>query len=806
MVKNFFKIAIRNLLKYKTYTFINIAGFAVGLASCIVILLYISYELSYDKFHDKAENIYRVTAKGKVANNEFNLAVIGPPVAKALLNDFSSIVNAVRLQGSQNMLIRTGDKNFVENNFIWADSSFFQFFTYKLLLGEPDKVLADPHTVVLTKSTALKYFGRIDVIGTILEFEDFTPYKITGVCADPPDNAHFKFDILASLESLDYDDRDIWLAHTFTTYVMLADGQNASDIEEKFPAFIEKYIGPQLQGAIGSSIEEFKNNGGLYEYKLQPLTDIHLHSKLEAELQPNGDISYVYIFSLIAFFILAIACINFMNLSTARSLTRAREIGIRKVLGSNIGQLIRQFLSESILLTAIAMIFAVVIAYLLLPFFNSIAGKDYPFTIFSHWYSIPLIFLSVLIVGTLAGIYPAIYLSSFQPVKVLKTSLTSTGKGSFLRKALVVFQFGVSIILIIGTIIVNSQLNFVQEKNLGWNKDHVLIINRAWAVENDEQAIRNELLNNPNISAYSSSWAVPGRVYNSFLVWNPETPRGTHHLFSGINVKKDYEKVFDLKVLKGRFFSDEFLSDSTAVVLNESAVKILNLGDDPVGKKITFPGNVPSEDFYLTVIGVVKDFHFESLHQKIRPLVISYLRGQPGFVSLKIAPQNVRATVDYISSVWSKFIPDKPFEYFFIDEDFARLYDNEIRTSKIFSSFSVLAIFIACLGLFGLATFTTIQKNKEIGIRKTLGASVATIVYLLSKEFSKWVLLANIIAWPVSFYFMRKWLESFEYRIEISPFSFIIAGAGALIIALSTVIYQALKAAYANPIKSLRQE
>ena len=805
MIKNFFKIAVRNLLKHKTYTLINIAGLAVGLASCIIIILFISYELSYDKFHDNSENIYRVNAKGKVANNEFNLAVVGPPVAKALLNDFPEVTNTVRIQGSQNMLIRTGNKNFVENNFIWADSSFFQFFSYQLILGDANKVLADPHTVVLTKSTALKYFGRIDVLGTILEFEDFTPYKITGICADPPDNAHFKFDILASLESLDYDDRDIWLAHSFTTYIMLSDGFNHQNLEAKFPKCIEKYIGPQLQSSIGSSLEEFRKNGGLYEYHLQPLTDIHLHSNLEAELQPNGDIAYVYIFSLIAFFILAIACINFMNLSTARSLTRAREIGIRKVLGSNFGQLIRQFLSESILLTAISMIIAIALAYLFMPFFNGIAAKQYPFTLFTHWYNILIIIFSVLIVGTLAGIYPAIYLSSFQPINVLKTSLTSVGKGSFLRKALVVFQFGVSIILIIGTVIVNSQLNFVQEKNLGWSKDHVLVINRAWAVENNEEAIRNELLKNPNINTYSSSWAVPGRINNSFLVWNPETPRGTHHLISGMNVKKDYEKVYDLKVLKGRFFSDEFLSDSTAVILNETAVKTLGLAD-PIGKKITFPGNVPNEDFYLTVIGVVKDFHFESLHQKIRPLVISYLRGQPGFVSLKIAPNNIKATVDYISSVWSKFIPDKPFEYFFIDEDFARLYDNEMRTSKIFTSFSVLAIFIACLGLFGLATFTTIQKNKEIGIRKTLGASVTAIVYLLSKEFSKWVLFANIIAWPIAFYFMKKWLEGFEYRIEISPFSFIAAGAGALIIALATVIYQALKAAYSNPIKSLRQE
>ncbi|MGD8780174.1 MAG: ABC transporter permease [Ignavibacteria bacterium] len=808
MLSNFFKIAFRNILRNKIYSFINIAGFAIGLASCIIIMIYVSYELSYDKFHDKADKIYRVTVNGKLGDNEFNMASTPPPMAQILLDNYPEVINTVRLQPSENMLIRTGNENnenFIENDFIWADSSFFDFFTYKLILGENNNVLAEPHTVVLTKSAALKYFGRLDVIGTILEFEDFTPYKITGVCEDPPDNAHFRFDILASLKSLDYDDADFWLGNPFNTYIMLAENSSATQLKEKLPELVNKYVGPQMQEAIGSTLEDFKNNGGYYRYGLQSLTDIHLNSNLQGEIETNGDILYIYIFSFIALFILAIACINFMNLSTARSMIRAKEVGVRKVLGSHVGQIIKQFLAESIIITTIAMLIAVGIAYLFLPYFNDIAGKEYSFLIFNEWYSIPAIFISILVVGFLAGIYPAVYLSSFQPVKVLKTSLTSVESGSSMRKVLVVFQFSVSIMLIIGTLVINDQLSYVQDKKLGWDKDHILVIKRAWAVENNEEVIKNELLSNPNILTFTSSWAIPGRIYNGYLVWNPETPRGTQHLISGMSVKYDFDKTYSVEVKEGRLFSKEFLSDSLAVVLNETAVSLLGY-KDPVGKRLTFPGANEDEDFHLNIIGVVKDFHFESLHHKINPLLITLERQWPGFISMKINPVNVQETVAYANEVWAKYISDKPFEYFFADEDFARLYENEERTGRIFSSFSVLAIIIACLGLFGLATFITNQRKKEIGIRKTLGASIYSIVYLLSKQFSIWVILANLIAWPVAYYFMGQWLNNFEYRIDVNLLSFLIAAVLVFLIALITVAYQSIRAAMANPVDSIKYE
>lgn len=806
MFGNYFKIALRNFLKYKTNTFINIAGFAIGLASCILILLYVRYELSYDRFHEKADDIYRISVRGTVGGNEFNQAVTAPPMGHALVNDYPEVINAVRLQRSENMLIRNKEIIFIENRFLWADSTFFEVFSYNLIFGDPETVLDAPHTIVLTEKLAKKYFGRVDVVGETMEFEDFTPYKITGVCEDPPLNAHFKFDMLASLNSLGYDKSPFWLNHAFHTYILLQPGSDPAQLEAKFPGLIEKYIGPQLQQVLGQSMDQFTGEGGVFEYSLWPLTDIHLKSALEYEIQANGNITYIYIFSIIALFILAIACINFMNLSTARSMTRAREVGVKKVLGSSIGQLIRQFLTESIILTSVAMGIALMLAYILLPYFNEVAGKQFELQLVENWYTIPAILLTVVVVGTLAGIYPAFYLSSFDPARVLKSSISSSGKGSVLRRGLVVFQFSISIFLFISTLVVQDQLNYMQEKNLGWDKEHILVVKRAWAIENNEDAIGAELLSNPNILTFSTSGNIPGRDFGVTVFRNSEAPRAEQHLLSVMTSKHSLDKTFKFEMAAGRYFLKGNISDTTSVILNESAVKVLGIEGDPIGKFVTQPGNTPENDFNLAIIGVIKDFHYESFHQKIRPLLIFHHNSWPAFISLRISPNNVRETIQYAEEVWKKFIPDKPFEYFFMDDDFDKLYDAEIRTSNIFSSFSILAIFIACLGLFGLATFTTMQRTREIGIRKTMGATVPEIVYLLSKQFSMWVLLANIIAWPAAWYFMSNWLTSFEYRIDINYLTFLIAGAIAFVIALMTVIYHSVKAAIANPADSLRYE
>ncbi|MFC2134490.1 ABC transporter permease [Bacteroidota bacterium] len=805
MLRNFFKIAYRNLVKHKIYTFINIAGFAIGLASCIIILLFVKYELSYDTFHKNADDIYRVAVRGVVGGNEFNQAITSPPMAAALVEDYPEVIKATRIMPTPNMLIRNKEIIFIESNFFWADSLFFEVFSFPLILGDPTTVLDEDHTVVLTKSLAMKYFGRIDVVGEIMEFEDYTPYKVTGVCEDTPDNAHFKFDMLASLSSLGWDKNTHWLNHSFYTYALLQPNYNPDDLKAKFPSLIKKYVEPQLQPIIGMTMEKFYENGGVFEYYLQPLKDIHLKSNIDYEIGPNGNITYIYIFSTIAIFILLIASINFMNLSTARSTTRAREVGVRKVLGSNISQLIRQFLTESVILTAIAMLFAVIIVYAALPFFNDIAGKQFELNLFGSVWTIPLMVCTILVVGTLAGIYPAFYLSSFQPVKVLKTSLTSGGKKSYLRSGLVIFQFGISIFLFVVTFVIREQLDFIQDKNLGWDKDNLLVVKRAWAVENNEDAFISELKQNSNIIEVAATRNIPGRDFGTSVLRKGGAPRSEQHLINLISAKYNLDKTFNFEMKEGRFFSREFASDTNSVVVNESLVRDLGY-ENPVGAQLVYPGESEDEDYPLTIIGVVKDFHYESFHQKIKPLAIFLHNEWPYFIGIRISGINVRETIEYVEDIWQKFIPDKPFEYFFMDEDFARLYNNEVRTSKIFSAFSLLAILIACLGLFGLATFTTLQRRKEIGIRKTMGASIPGIITLLSMQFSKWVLFANVIAWPAAYFFILKWLSNFEYKVDITILSFLIAGLSAFGIAIITIVYQAIKAALANPVDSLRYE
>lgn len=805
MLRNFFKIAYRNLVKNRIYTVINIVGFAIGLASCIIILLFVNYEMSYDSFYANADDIYRVASHGSVSGNEYHLATTAAPMAGALMEDYPEVVSATRIMADANMLIRNGDIIFIESNFFWADSLFFEVFQCKMILGDPTKVLNADHTVVLTRKLAMKYFGRLDIVGEVLEFEDYTPYTITGVCEDTPENGHFKFDMLASMNSLGLAKSDFWLNYELYTYVQLRSGTDPNELESKFSSMIKKYIEPQLLPYIGGDIKKYFESGGFVGFELQPIRDIHLKSHLKSELNPNGDITYIYIFSIIAVFILIIASINFMNLSTARATTRAREVGVRKVLGSNMAQLLRQFLTESIILTTIAMAFAILLVYLALPFFNDIAERNFHFDLFASVYTIPLILLTIIIVGTLAGIYPAFYLSSFQPVKVLKTTLTSSGRSSYLRSGLVIFQFSISIFLFIATFVIQDQLYYVQNQNLGWNKDSMIIIKRAWAVENNEDVFLSELKQNPDILNVCSSGHIPGRDFNTVVFRKDNVPRSEQKLANKISVKYDFDKTFKLDLLAGRFFSREYSSDLKAAVVNESLVKTMGI-ENPVGSILIRPGDTEEHDRRFRIVGVVKDFHYESFRQKVKPLVMLLNNRWPIYIAVRANSNKIKETVSFLKETWKKFIPDKPFEYFFMDEDFAELYDKDIQTAELFTAFSILAIAIACLGLFGLATFSTMSRRKEIGIRKTLGASIPSIIIKFSMQLSKWVLFANLIAWPAAYLFIDKWLNNFEYKVDIEFVLFIIAGILAFVIAIITVIYQSFKAALANPVSSLRYE
>ncbi|HSP88829.1 MAG TPA: ABC transporter permease [Ignavibacteriaceae bacterium] len=803
MLKSYLRIAFRNLVRFKAYSLINVFGLALGIASCIVILLFVDDELSYDKFNEKAERIYRVHTRGKLLGNDLNMAVSPAPLGETMVLDYPEVIQSARLGYNANMLIRYKDNVFNETRFFWADSTIFEIFTMQFIQGDPKTALDEPHTIVLTETLAKKYFGKEDPIDKIMNMEDGTAYTVRGVIKDCPSNSHFHYDLFASLSSWGGSERNTyWVSNNFYTYILLKEGTSGADLQKKLPEFAKKYAGPQIQQLLGITYDEALGKGYVYEFLMQPLLDIHLHSHLDYEIEPNSDIRYVYIFSIIAGFILVIACINFMNLTTARSSTRSKEVGIRKVLGSSKAKLIKQFLTESVLLAFFAVLIAIVLVEILLPSFSQLSGKDLQTNYFENLLAIPALIGTILFVGFLAGIYPAFFLSSFQPVKTLKGK-PNEGKKSFLRSGLVVFQFAITIILFASTLIVYNQMKFIQDKKLGFDKEHVLVIQRAWALEDHAKAFKEELLRNSNIVSASNTDNLPGRLFGQTVFKPEDAPLSQQYPLAIMATDYDFSKTLGLKMVEGRYFSRESSTDTTAIILNENAVKFMDM-KDPIGKRLVLPD--PNQSRVFTIVGVLKDFHYESLHQHIRPLAIFLNSGQTAYLPIRIRPNDVSKTISFVKDQWNEFVPGKPFEYFFLDEDFNRLYQSEQKTGQIFSAFSILAIFIACLGLFGLTAFTVERRIKEIGIRKVLGASVSTIVLLISKEFLKWVLIANLIAWPVAYFYMNSWMENFAYKTNISIWVFIFSGIIALLIALLTVISQTIKAATANPVKSLRYE
>lgn len=800
MLKNYFHIALRNLKKYKAFSFINIIGLAIGVACCILISIYVLDEISYDKFNNNADQIYRVYIKASIEGREMNSAVTPPPLGAALVRELPEVIKYTRVFFTPNMLIRYKNNVFNETRFFWADSSLFDVFSISFIKGNPKTALNEPHTVVLTESLAKKYFGNENPIDKIMNFEDGTPYVVKGVIKDCVPNTHFHYDMFASMASIELGKSEFWFNDVLYTYIVLKKGASPSLVEDKIPALIRKYGSTQLYQALGISMDDWIKKGNAYKILLQPLTSIHLNSHLENEIEPNSDIQYVYIFSIIALFILLIACINFMNLSTARSITRSKEVGIRKVLGSNKAQLVRQFLIESFMLTFVALFIAIALVELLLPLFEQLSGKQLHSGYLFNIYTIPLLLITILVVGAIAGNYPAFFLSSFQPAEVLKGKILAT-KGNWLRSGLVVFQFSISIMLFIGTFIVYNQLKYIQNKKLGFDKNQILVIKRAWALENHSQAFKEELLKNPHIFYSSSSNDVPGQTFSQSLLKLENSPSNKQSLLAVMFTDYDFIKTLGIKLQSGRFFSMDYPSDSLSVVINETAARILNL-KHPIGEIINYPGI----NLHYKIIGVVNDFNFESLHQKVRPLVIRLNTGQAAFMPIKLSSNDIERTVTFIKDKWKKFVPNKPFEYYFLDDELSKLYISEQKTMQLISVFSIIAIFIASLGLFGLAANTAERKTKEIGIRKALGATVSGVIFLLSKEFTKWVIIANIIAWPAAYYLMHNWLKNFAYRIEINWTVFVLSGTIALIIALATVSMHAIKAAMANPIKSLRYE
>jgi putative ABC transport system permease protein len=814
MLKSYLKIAFRSLLKQKVYSTINILGLSVGIASCLLIVLYVTRQLSYDQFHEKKDRIYKMVLERKYPNHSTNYAVIPHSFADVIVQDFPEVASTVRMGGPFNdVQVRyTTPKNeiveFEEDFIMAADSNIFNVFSIKLLKGEPDKILNNINQMVVTQSAAKRYFGKEEAVGKVLHMfgQDF---NVSGVCEDIPENSHFKFEILTKWDEQFFGGRGVnFTSFSAHTYIEVKPGTNAKDLEAKFPAMVNKYAAAQIERELGKSWADYQKEGNGYRYFLQPLTGIHLDpTNIEAKMKPGGNKLYVYFLIGIAALIIVIACINFMNLATARSAERAREVGVRKTMGSLRAQLISQFLTESIILALLSTVIAIGIVMAVLPSFNNLIQESLRIT-----YNGFLIFGLVgvaLIVGVLAGSYPAFALSGFNPVLIMKGNFTGNSKGAWLRNGLVIFQFFISIALIIGTVVVANQMKYMQNKSLGYKSDHVLVIQRAFGLQRQRQAFIDEIEKLPAVENASNAFSMLGNQRDFFGAFY--LPEGTSEVLTVKTMVIDdkFAETIGFEFAEGHGFAQD-VQDSLSLLVNETAVKTLGI-NDPVGKTISLVQQTPNGTVNVPfrIIGVIKDFNFQTLRDPVTPLAIRSTEsfgGGGAYIYTRIQGDNLMETVSAIEKRWKTMVPDQPFKYQFLDENLNAQYASEKTAGEIFAIFSGLAIFIACVGLFGLAAYTASSRTKEIGIRKVMGASVANVVLLLSKDFAKLILLAFILAVPISWYVMNNWLNSFAYHVELGVGVFLFAGGITMLIAWLTVSYQSIKAAIINPVKSLRSE
>ena len=804
MILNYFKIAIRNILRYKVYSIINIAGLSVGMACTILILLWVHYELSFDRFHANADRIYRLTENWNVGKTRGKWAVTNWPAGPTFQREYPEVIKAVRFRRVYGKVFCSyKTERFFIDEILFADDTVFDIFTFPLIRGNPGTALSTAFSAVITEEIAEKLFGTEDPIGKVIKIGDESGITVTGVMRNVPPNSHLSFRALVSLKTVfklnpEHAKKQMenWSGGNINyTYLLLQQNCNVFNLEKKLTAHIAKQAEEQLQFL-----------GGSIEYFLQPLTRIHLHSKLELDIAERGDIVYVVAFGAIAVFILLIACINFMNLSTARSANRAKEVGMRKVLGAQRGELIRQFIGESLFFSFISGIFALMLVELSLPLFRSLSGSNMSFQNVNMPWLISALIGIILIVGFAAGSYPSLFLSAFQPVRVIRGSLKTGTKNSRFRGILVIVQFTVSVTLIIETGIVLNQLKYMKNKELGFENEQAVYFGPIdsdfkQSIESFKDAIKGY----PQIADVAFSSHIPSDppILELFL---PEGFTGDQtQLMHQMSIDHEFIPAIGMEIATGRNFSSKISTDpGHAALINETAARRLGW-EDPVGKTIVSyrsPGPVTK-----TIIGVVRDFHIESLHKEIGPF---FIENNPSdfhrYLLIKIMSANLPATTDFLRKKWAEILPQIPFDFSFLDETFDRQYKADEKIQAIFSNFGVLAIFISCLGLFGLASFTAEQRTKEIGIRKVLGAPVSGIILMLSKEFTKWVLAANVIAWPIAYFAMNRWLQNFAYRIDIGMGPFILAGVSAFVIALLTVGYQAIKAARANPVDALRYE
>ncbi|MEE4255523.1 MAG: FtsX-like permease family protein [Bacteroidales bacterium] len=807
MIKNLLKHSFRSLRKQRSFVCINVIGLSIGLACTIIIALFIQYELSYDRYNEHRDRIYRVILHGKLGGQELQVTSTASIIAPTMLNEFPEVESFLRINGQGRTNLKYEEKFFMEDDFIEADSTFFKFFSIPLIQGDRDKVLSEPYYVVLSETTAKKIFGHEDPINKLIRIgNDETHYKVTGVMADIPENTHFRASLIGSFMTNPRASENEWLSNSFDSYVMLKPASSPEDVNERFAPMIEKYVGPIISEFFGITMEEFFEAGNKYRLFLQPLVNIHLEPGIEQGLKPANDPKYLWIFGSVALLIIIIAAVNFMNLSTAQSLKRAKEIGVKKVCGSSQAKLVWQFLLETFLLSFVALLVAILITEFSLPYFNNLLGLDLQIAYFRNWYTIPALLLLCVMIGFLAGIYPAFYVSSFNPTLILKGKFRSGKENGRLRSALVVIQFSISIVLIIGTIIMFRQLNYMQSKDLGFDKERIFVISNASAIGSKISSFKEELLQLTGVEAVSASTAVPGRNNNN-NGYGMKGRQNESFLLNTTWADKDFLATYGIPLQSGVFFDDNTKNDLDGCIINHTAVRHYMLEEDPFATRF-YIGEDLENPAFMPVIGVVEDFHHESLRYPITPYMIRFKNENVnwGYISIRLSGEIGENTIGEIEMLWESFTEGSPMQSFFMEDAVRRMYREERQNGQLSVLFAIIGIIIAALGLFGLTSYSIAQRTKEIGIRKTYGASVSAIWYLFSREIIILVFIATVIAVPLIWWVADGWLQNYPYRVGIGLFDFVVGFLVAILVALGTISYRTIRSARMNPSSSLRYE